>query len=233
MHAKTHNDRVMVFYPSQLFHIYNQGNNRRQIFFTEENYRFFLWKVRAYLLPFGDLAAWCLMPNHFHWLFYVKQVEIERKHLWQHIDEVEYLRRVKKYGVKAQPVKRDHTRISKESKPITLNEAIGALQSAYTRALNKERGWTGSLFREKAKAKDGWIDEFVCVDMRNRQSNHCFLPGADYAYQCFCYIHDNAKEAGLVKDNIDWPYSSARDYAGLRKGTLCNLKMGREIMDYL
>ncbi len=223
----------MEFYPQQLFHIYNQGNNRRETFFTDENYRFFLWKMRAYLLPFGDLVAWCLMPNHFHWLFYVKQVETERRILRQHVDEVEYLRRKKKYGVKAQPVKRDRTRVAKGSSTVTLNEAIGTLQYAYTRAINKEKGWTGSLFREKCRAKDGWIDEFICLEKLDGKADYRFLPGTDYAYLCFCYIHDNAKEAGLVKDNIDWPYSSARDYAGLRKGTLCNLKMGLDLRDFL
>ncbi|MEM1327726.1 MAG: hypothetical protein AAGI23_17325 [Bacteroidota bacterium] len=57
----------MDFYNNQLFHIYNQGNNSRQTFFEEENYRYFLWKMRAYLPLFGDLISWCLMPNHFHW----------------------------------------------------------------------------------------------------------------------------------------------------------------------
>jgi len=223
----------MELYPQQLFHIYNQGNNHQKIFFTDENYQFFLWKMRAYLRPFGDLVAWCLMPNHFHWLFYVKLVEIERKILRQHTDEVEFMRRVKKYGAKAQPVGRAYTRIAKDSSVVTLNEAIGILQNSYTRALNEEKGWTGSLFREKCKAQDGWIDKFVCLENLNGKPDHRFLPGTDYAYRCLCYIHDNAKAAGLVKDNNDWIYSSARDYAGLRKGTLCNLEMGRDLMNFL
>ena len=89
----------MNFYPDQLFHIYNQGNNRRQIFFSDGNYEFFLWKMRAYLLPFGDLVAWCLMPNHFHWLFAVKEVVIKRNKFREHIDQIEQLRRQRKLGI--------------------------------------------------------------------------------------------------------------------------------------
>ena len=119
--------KPMKFYENQIFHIYNQGNNQRQLFFSDEHYLFFIWKMRGYLKPFGDLVSWTLMPNHFHWQFYVKKVELPRKELWQHLDQVEYQRRVKKYGVKAKTVKRAHTRIAKADKVISLNDAIGDL----------------------------------------------------------------------------------------------------------
>jgi len=153
----------MKFYENQLFHIYNQGNNKQQVFFTNDNYLFYLWKMRAYLLPFGDFITWCLMPNHFHWQFYVRKVEIRRKELRLHSDKVEWQRRVKKFGKKAMPVDRKSHRTANENNLVSLNEAIGTLQKAYTDALNKEKGWTGSVFRKKCKAKDGWINEFVTL----------------------------------------------------------------------
>lgn len=67
----------MQFHPNAIYHIYNQGNNRQQIFFKPENYLFFLKKMREYLLPHGDLLCYCLMPNHFHWLMYVREVEVD------------------------------------------------------------------------------------------------------------------------------------------------------------
>ena len=56
--------------PHQLLHIYNQGNNRQPIFFNEENYHFFLEKVKHFVSPAADILAYCLMPNHFHFLVY-------------------------------------------------------------------------------------------------------------------------------------------------------------------
>jgi putative transposase len=56
----------MNFEPNHIYHIYNQGNNRQKIFFTRENYLFFLKKIGEHILPFADILAWCLMPNHFH-----------------------------------------------------------------------------------------------------------------------------------------------------------------------
>ena len=220
----------MHFYPDQIFHIYNQGNNRRRIFFTDENYRFFLWKMRAYLLPFGDFISWCLMPNHFHWQFYAKQIEIEVRLFREHVDETEYRRRLHKYGKRAQPVDRSWWRKRRQNEIVSLNEAIGMLEHSYSQAINKERNMSGSLFRKPCKAKDGFIEELVTLRKPNGQLDHRFMSGINYDYVCFCYIHDNPEEAGLVKKNTDWPYSSARDYAGLRKGTLCNVELGRRLL---
>lgn len=44
------------------------GNQHQKIFFSKENYLFFIRKMRKYLLPVSDILAWCLMPNHFHFL---------------------------------------------------------------------------------------------------------------------------------------------------------------------
>ena len=55
-----------------LYHIYNQGNNREPIFFEEKNYIYFLRKVRKHLLPHLHILAYCLMPNHFHFLAFTK-----------------------------------------------------------------------------------------------------------------------------------------------------------------
>ncbi len=218
----------MEFYKDQLFHIYNQGNNRQQIFFTKDNYEFFVWKMRAYLLPFGSLVAWTIMPNHFHWLFYVKHTHITRATLREHIDHTEFQRRVKKYGNKAQPVERAYTRKSKGHELISLNDAIGDLQVGYSRAINKEKDWTGSVFRKECKAKDGWIDEFVTIE-KNGRIDFRFMSGKSYGYYCFNYIHNNAVEADIVDKPEEYLWSSAMDYANLRKGTLCDLEMGRKL----
>ncbi|MEJ6980926.1 hypothetical protein WG906_10720 [Pedobacter sp. P351] len=52
------------------YHIYNRGNNKQPIFFSENNYVFFLEKVRRYIYPISDILSWCLMPTHFHILLH-------------------------------------------------------------------------------------------------------------------------------------------------------------------
>lgn len=67
----------MKFQTGYIYHIYNQGNNREKIFLNRENYLFFLKKINEYVLPFSDILAWCLMPNHFHIMALVKNLDIE------------------------------------------------------------------------------------------------------------------------------------------------------------
>lgn len=224
--------QTMQFYENQLFHIYNQGNNRRQVFLVEENYEFFLWKMRAYIVPFGDFIAWCLMPNHFHWLFYVRYTKIKRADLLSYADQVEWQRRKWKYGARAQPVQRDWSRNKQASEYITLNEAVGTAQSSYGRAINKMNQWSGRIFKDNCQAKDGWIDEFVTLS-KNGKNDFRFELGNSYGYQCLNYIHENPVKAKLVGQATDYKWSSAKDYANLRNGSLCNVKLGNELLGFI
>jgi len=63
----------MHLQPGHLYHIYNRGNNRERIFFSPQNYLYFLTKLRKHLLPHYRILAWCLMPNHFHLLVQVRE----------------------------------------------------------------------------------------------------------------------------------------------------------------
>ncbi len=58
----------MQFIAGIVYHVYNRGNNSQRIYFTNANYLYFLSKVRKLLIPDCDILAYCLMPNHFHFL---------------------------------------------------------------------------------------------------------------------------------------------------------------------
>ena len=65
----------MIFKEGHIYHIFNQGNNKEQVFFTRENYIYFLHKITQYILPYADILAWCIMPNHFHLMVYVNSID--------------------------------------------------------------------------------------------------------------------------------------------------------------
>lgn len=67
----------MQFEISNLYHIYNRGNNKQTIFFNRENYLNFLKKVKKYIYPNCDILSWCLMPNHFHFLIHANQYSVK------------------------------------------------------------------------------------------------------------------------------------------------------------
>ncbi|HYV93621.1 MAG TPA: hypothetical protein VE978_17735 [Chitinophagales bacterium] len=66
----------MHFEEGQLYHVYNRGNNKQTIFFSEEDYFSFLEKAHLYLKPRCDIFDWCFMPNHFHFLVHANHKSI-------------------------------------------------------------------------------------------------------------------------------------------------------------
>jgi len=54
--------------PDRYYHIYNRGNNRDKLFYHSGDYFFFLAKYKEYVAPFAETYAFCLLPNHFHFL---------------------------------------------------------------------------------------------------------------------------------------------------------------------
>ncbi len=68
----------MTIHEAGIYHIYNRGNNKQAIFFSQENYFYFLRKCHRYLKPTADILAWCLMTNHFHFLLHITEKSLER-----------------------------------------------------------------------------------------------------------------------------------------------------------
>lgn len=165
-----------------IYHVYNRGNNKQQIFFSNENYLYFLKNIHKTIGTSCDILAWCLMPNHFHLLIHANQNTV------QQIADGSFPRQ-------------------------QFSQQIKQLLSSYTKAINKERNFTGSLFQQKTKA--------VCVTDKD----------CNYSRTAFHYIHQNPIKANLVKKMEAWEYSSFLDYAGLRNGKLCNKDLAYTLLD--
>jgi putative transposase len=113
----------MHFEPGEFYHIYNRGNNKQVIFFCEQNYSFFLRKVRDQLVPVCDIVAYCLMPNHFHFLIKANSNGLKERNSFggNPMQELAY--------------------------------RIGILLSSYSQAVNKQRNTSGSLFQQRTNAR--------------------------------------------------------------------------------
>jgi len=187
----------------QIYHLYNQGNNRQEIFFNRGNYLFFLKKISEHILPFADILAWCLMPNHFHLM-------------------IAFSDRVSDFKDNLSP-----GHIQKK-----LNNSIATMLSSFTRAINIQQKRTGSLFREGTKAVWLGSIETEKIKYQNRikaEEVNVFNPDEEYLQTCFKYIHANPVKAGLANQITDWEFSSARDIDGTRIESFINKKLINEL----
>ncbi len=159
------------------------------------------------------------MPNHFHLMVLVNEVEINVADIHgvtQSLDGI--------HGVtQSHPV----------NKKRSLNQSIAIMLRSYTRAIHKQNGSSGALFREATKAE--------CLNQTNGITPLFYNTNAgtiihtddfekQYPQICFNYIHQNPVKVNLVKNAEDWEYSSAMDYAGLRNGTLINKEKARKYL---
>lgn len=54
----------------------------------------------------------------------------------------------------------------------------------------------------------------------------------NYQFTAFHYIHQNPFRSGLVKDLADWLFSSFPEFAGLRNGTICDMALAEQLIDF-
>ena len=185
-----------------IYHLYNQGNNHEKIFFTKANYSYFLKKIEQHISPLADILAWCLMPNHFHLIIAVPS---------------------------------ESDRVSDRvtsSHPVTLNSSIAIMLRSYTRAINIQEHRSGSLFRERTKAillGTGQSEKLKHQNRIKTERTGASNSEEEYLQTCFRYIHFNPVKAGLVQKDVDWEFSSARDFTGMRNESLINKKLAEEL----
>ena len=121
VHIKTHiKPSIMYFEKDKIYHIYNRSN--QTVFYSNENYLFFLEKVKKHLFPVCEILAWCLMPNHFHFMIIANNLSIAK-------------------------LKEPHRK-----NIMVLSKNIGTMLSTYTQSINKQQNRIGKLFAHNTKA---------------------------------------------------------------------------------
>jgi REP element-mobilizing transposase RayT len=91
----------------------------------------------------------------------------------------------------------------------SVSNGFQLLQSIYAKTVNARENRTGSLFRQKTKAK--------------------LLETKDHAYLAFRYVQRNPLKARIVNSLDDWTFSSYNEYLGYSKPELSNVELGEEI----
>lgn len=119
--------------PHTYYHLYNRAHGNEQLFKEQENYRFFLSRWAKYVEPIASTYAYCLMPNHIHFLIRTR-------------DEEQLLAFFK----------RENHLLSK-----AMSQQLGNLFNSYTKAFNKRYDRMGSLWMRPFKAKEIDSEEYL------------------------------------------------------------------------
>jgi len=195
----------------KFYHIYNQGNNRENIFYSSDNYEYFLHKFDEYLSDFVDVYAYCLMPNHFHFLIRVKELgelETSSSHFLQN--------RPNRPARFSKPCRSGKPSAELSSEPLCELPSISEIVSnqfrlffmSYSKSINKQIGRTGSLFRKNFKRKE--ITDLL------------------YLQQAVVYIHRNPLHHGFLVDFQNYPWNT---YSRMMEEKLTKLKK-QEVLDW-
>ena len=180
----------------EIYHIYNQGNDRRVIFSEDENYTFFLSKLRKRFAGIAEILAYCLMPNHFH-----------------------LMAKPTAFGVEAS--KSSVPGVDRKLFISNMSVAVQGLASGYAQSYNKMYGRSGSLFRQKTKAKP----------TGNINIETGLLIEPSYTRNCFDYVHLNPVEANFVNHPSEWQFTSYHEYGGWTNGdNICNVELGLRLL---
>jgi len=134
------NIRNQIIEPDCFYHIYNRGINSGAIFLTIDNYNFFLNKFSKYLNSVCEVYAYCLMPNHFHFLVKVKSKQ-------------ELINSEIKFKV--------DTKTGLHTIENILSKQFAKFLSSYTQALNKVSGRHGALLESPFKRIKIDSDEYL------------------------------------------------------------------------
>ncbi len=164
------------------YHLYTHANGFENLFLSDENYRYFLSRYEHFIPSVADTLAYCLMPNHIHFLIRIKtEAEIISKFLSPSLQtsKVSTLSQTNLGGLEMELVEK---RISQQ---------FSNLFNSYTKSFNKMYSRRGSLFIPNFKRKE--------------------ITDNSYFTQLIYYIHANPVHHGFVKNIGDWRWSSFSD----------------------
>ncbi len=158
------------------YHIYNKTVTGRKLFETDSDYHDFWERYTKYFLPYFDTYAYCLVPNHYHFLVKVKDIE--------EIDvSLEKTNAAKKYSN------------GEESINFFLENQLSRMLSGIAIKYNNRSGKVGALFKEGTKRVELKTESRViyqlCYIHHNVIHHHLGKNYGDWKYSSYiAYLSD-------------------------------------------
>jgi hypothetical protein len=217
------------FEEHKFYHIYNRTVDKKPMFSSDDNYRFFLQRYDHYLSPVLDTYAYCLLGNHFHLLVRVKDLTTFQKlsnlphdgpHNTNTPSRVEDLSTFEKlsnlsHGGQSQKTNLPHGgQFQKTDNPsrvedLTPFQKLSNLPHAGQSRQNSPHDIISHQFRK-------FFQSYAMAF--NKQHNRigtlfqtpfkrAVIESEQYFRNLTCYIHHNPQLHGLIDDYSKWPWS--------------------------
>ena len=170
------------------YHIYNRGNNGETIFRTAENYRYFLRLFAHHIEPVATTFAFSLLPNHFHFLNYIRTDEEQQR--WLQVQG----------GQGCQ--------LSESWQPCPPSRAFKNLFIAYSMAFSIRYERTGSLFQKPFKRRlvdsDRYFAALVRYIHRNSEKHGLIPDFREWPWSSYGAILTEKPTRVLRADVLAW-----------------------------
>lgn len=134
-------DYQTPLYPDHYYHMFNHAVGNENLFRNDENYSFFLRKVKDYITPVMDIFSYNLLPNHYHLFLKVKTEDV-----------------LKITYKSIYPGKQKE--LANEDMPGFVLQQVSNFQNSYSKSFNKVFGRRGRLFLESVKRREIVTEEY-------------------------------------------------------------------------
>lgn len=171
----------------EYYHIYNRGINGENLFYSDDNYRYFLKLFKKHIHPVAETFAWCLLKNHFHFLIKIRSAE-----------EISTF-----YSIDAEKA------IKKPS------QQLSNLFNAYAQAINKQNNRHGSLlekpFRRKQIKDENYLKNLILY-IHNNPIHHNFVEHlADYKWSSYDAIL-SFKKTSIKREQVIYLFDTKENF---------------------
>lgn len=165
-----------------IYHIWNRGVNRTTIFHNDDNYRYFLQLYVKHIEPVAETYAYCLLPNHFHFLIRTRTADAQAAY--------RQARQTAIAGI------------------IEPSQAFSNLFNAYVRAFNKRNGRTGGLFEARFGRKqvttDAYLSHLVVYIHQNPLKHGLVDSVSDWRYSSYMALADERPSRVRRGEVLSW-----------------------------
>ncbi len=184
-----------------IYPFYSRAVGQEKLFKYEDNYRYFLTKYKLHINPIANTFAWCLLPNHFHFLIKVKSLDSIRF----------YYSAVKKINFSA------------ELLSDFIMERFSNWLNSYTKAFNKVNERKGSLFIDYMRRVQVNGDEQLSATIfyihKNPVHHGLVKKLEDWKWSSYKSFFSN-RETSLQKDEVIDMFQGIEAFAAFHQQTV-------------